>query len=495
MKSLLKIPRRRVGHFDLNTLQKPATINKKTKIVGSMGPASLHNHLIPQLISAGLNTFRLNFSHGTHETANEALKIIRNNHHILRPFGQPVLMDLKGPSIRTGMLEGGKEVKLKKGQKFVLCMDYNFKGNEEKVAVSYPKMVHQMNIEDNILLADGNLRVVVKDVDREKGELTTEVQNDFVLGERKNMNLPGKEIDIPTLTDKDKNDVAKFSIPNKIDIVSISFCRSAKDIKELRQLLGPRANKTRICAKIENLEGMQNLEEIIDETDVVMIARGDLGMEIPPEKVPVAQLLITNLCQKKRKPVITATQMLLSMKGNSRPTRAEITDVFLSVYSGSDSVMLSEETASGSFPLPAVKTMADICKSAEMCIDYNLEVSLLDSNLSKEERFCIENTIKACKHKIYIVVVISEDVNLARKLTFLESPAFVLAPHHDDEELRFNELFKSLYGVKINEADDKHTIWLKCKEVAENLKLVDKKENSKALIIDCKKQIIDVVSL
>ena len=294
-------------------------------------------------------------------------------------------MDTKGPEIRSGFFANGvKKIHLKKGQTLTLTTDYSFKGDEHKLACSYPAMATSVQPGQSVLVADGSLVLTVLSCDIPMGEVTCRVENNAAIGERKNMNLPGVVVDLPTLTEKDVDDIQNWGIPNKVDFIAASFVRKASDITYIREVLGDHANKIKIIAKIENQEGLDNYDDILDVTDGIMVARGDLGMEIPPQKVFLAQKMMIRKANIAGKPVVTATQMLESMINNPRPTRAECSDVANAVLDGTDVVMLSGETANGEHPAAAVKIMAETCTEAESATNFNqLYQAVRNSTLSR----------------------------------------------------------------------------------------------------------------
>lgn len=283
-----------------------------------------------------------------------------------------VLMDTKGPEIRSGFFANGvKKINLAKDQTLVLTSDYSFKGDETKLACSYASLATSVKPGQSILVADGSLVLTVLSCDAGAGEVTCRVENNTSMGERKNMNLPGVVVDLPTLTEKDIKDIKEWGIPNEVDFIAASFVRKASDIHKIREILGEENQGIKIISKIENQEGLENYDDILDATDGIMVARGDLGMEIPPDKVFLAQKLMIRKANIAGKPVITATQMLESMIQNPRPTRAECSDVANAVLDGTDCVMLSGETANGEHPRAAVKIMAETCCEAESAVNYN----------------------------------------------------------------------------------------------------------------------------
>jgi len=341
----------------------------KTKIICTLGPSSRSIETLKNLLKAGMNVARFNFSHGSHEYHQETLDNLRTASKQTNIYCA-VLLDTKGPEIRTGMLENGDCVYLKYGDEIVLTTDYTVKGNENLIAVSYPKLAEHVQPGTSILAADGSITLSVVRTDPAAGQVICRCENNAKLGERKNMNLPGVVVDLPTITEKDQDDILNWGIKNEIDILAPSFVRKGSDVVHIRQVLGEAGKNIKIVSKVENNEGLDNFDAILAESDGIMVARGDLGMEIPMEKIFMVQKRMIEKCNLAGKPVVTATQMLESMTANPRPTRAEATDVANAVLDGTDCVMLSGETAAGPYPVESVKVMASVCAEAESYLDY-----------------------------------------------------------------------------------------------------------------------------
>ncbi|KAK8950577.1 hypothetical protein KSP40_PGU000019 [Platanthera guangdongensis] len=355
-----------------------ATVSRrlKTKIVCTLGPSSRSVVMLEKLLRAGMNVARFNFSHGSHDYHQETLDNLHaamNNTGILCA----VMLDTKGPEIRTGFLKDEKPIHLQQGQEITITTDYNIKGDERMISMSYKKLALDMKPGGIILCADGTITLTVLSCDEEQGLVQCLCNNSAVLGERKNVNLPGVMVDLPTLTEKDKEDILQWGVPNKIDVIALSFVRKGSDLVEVRELLGAHSKKIILMSKVENQEGVANFDDILTNTDAFMVARGDLGMEIPIEKIFLAQKLMIFKCNMQGKPVVTATQMLESMIKSPRPTRAEATDVANAVLDGTDCVMLSGETAAGAYPELAVQTMAKICMEAESYLDHRSVFKLI----------------------------------------------------------------------------------------------------------------------
>ena len=341
-------------------------MNRRAKIIATLGPASEDKKTIKDLLKAGMDVARINFSHGDLESHARVIQTLRETARELNcPI--PILQDLSGPKIRTGEIKSG-EINLVQGKQFILTTD-DIQGTDEIVSVNYADLPHSAEVGGRILLDDGKLELTVKEI---KGnQVITEVIQGGVLKPRKGVNLPGANLTIRTLTAKDLVDL-KFGLAHDIDVLALSYVRSAEDIKRLRQEIkniNPDQAGIPIIAKLEHPDAIENLHEIIHEADGVMVARGDLGIEMPPESVPIEQKRIVSVANKHLSYVIIATQMLDSMVDNPRPTRAEASDVANAVLDGTDAVMLSGETAIGKFPLKTVQMMASIIQQSEDHID------------------------------------------------------------------------------------------------------------------------------
>ncbi len=337
---------------------------RKTKIICTIGPASEDLDIIMQMMEAGMNVARLNFSHGTHEEHRQRINKLRYAGQQRRsPLA--IMLDTRGPEIRTGLLEN-KKVQLKSGQQFNLT-NRSIKGDESQVEINYanlPREVHKDNI---ILLADGLISLLVEETT--DTDIICRVMNGGELGERKGVNVPGVRIELPFMSDKDREDIL-FGIEMEVDFIAASFVRSAEDVIEIKRILEQKHADIDVIAKIESQEGVNNLEDIIQIADGIMVARGDLGVEIAAEEVPLIQKEILKKCSKVGKPAIIATQMLDSMIVNPRPTRAEVSDVANGIFDGSDAIMLSGETAAGKYPVEVVETMARVAYRAEQSLNY-----------------------------------------------------------------------------------------------------------------------------
>ncbi|SIO73652.1 pyruvate kinase [Babesia microti strain RI] len=343
-------------------------ISKKlTKIVCTIGPASANVDKIVAMIKSGMNVCRFNFSHGTHETHYETMKLVKEAMKQVPGKHIALMIDTKGPEIRTGKLAQGDYIQLTAGQTVKITSDQSVLCTNEIISITYEHLTSSVKPGNIILMADGTISFKVISV--EKDYVVGEVMNSARLSNRKNVNLPGVKVNIPVIGEKDKKDILEFGVAHNMDYIAVSFVQSANDILSVKKLIGHNSN-LKIISKIENVEGLINFDEILEVSDGIMIARGDLGMEIPSEKVFIAQKMMIYKCNIAGKPVITATQMLESMIVNPRPTRAEVTDVANAVLDGSDCVMLSGETANGAFSVECVRLMSHICLEAESCTDH-----------------------------------------------------------------------------------------------------------------------------
>lgn len=338
---------------------------RKTKIICTLGPATDRDGILEQLISCGLDVARLNFSHGTHDDQKKRIDEVKK---IRDKYKRPVaiMLDTKGPEVRTKNFTDGR-AELKSGQTFTLT-GRELEGNDSIVSITYKELYKDIGKGSTILIDDGLIELSVEKTEGE--DIICHVKNDGVVSDHKGINIPGIHLNLPYMSVKDKEDII-FGIENDIDFVAASFVRNAGDVKEVRKLLDENGGGSiKIIAKIENREGVDNIDEIIDAADGIMVARGDMGVELPCEEVPAIQKLLIKKAYEKGKHVITATQMLDSMMKNPRPTRAESTDVANAIYDGTSAIMLSGETAAGSYPVEAFNTMSKIAVTTERDIDY-----------------------------------------------------------------------------------------------------------------------------
>jgi len=432
-------------------LGKTNVSKRKTKIICTLGPSCSTKEKLVEMLEAGMDIARLNFSHGDHESHGKMLDTLREAVKEIPGKQCAVLLDTKGPEVRTGMLEGHGKVTFTAGQDLEITTDYTFLGTSEKIACSYEKLPQTVKPGDLILMADGT--VTCKVLECGDTSIKVKVKNNATIGEKKNMNLPGCVIDLPTLTEKDEDDLIDFGIKKGVDIIAASFVRKASDVEYIRDVLGPRGSHIKIVSKIENQEGLHNYDEILAESDGIMVARGDLGMEIPPEKVFIAQKWMIDKANITGKPVITATQMLESMINNPRPTRAEASDVANAVLDGSDCVMLSGETAGGLYPIESLSIMARIACEAEQMFDYERMYNEIRAH-SPVPTLTAESIAAACASaalslNIDIIIVLTDTGRIARLVAKYRPKQVILACSVSAHVVRQMNLSRGAKGFKV----------------------------------------------
>ncbi|MCT4507277.1 MAG: pyruvate kinase [Tepidibacter sp.] len=418
-------------------------LGKKTKIVCTIGPASEKKEVLKELVNNGLNVCRLNFSHGNHEEHGQRMDTIKElREELNKPIA--ILLDTKGPEIRTGKFED-PEVLLEEGQTFIITMK-DILGTKERCTVSYKELVNDIVIGDTILIDDGLVGLKVQEIKGE--EIVCIVENAGIVKNNKGVNVPGVKINLPAITEKDKSDI-EFGIKQGIDFIAASFVRKASDVMAIKEILEENnARDIQIISKIENQEGVDNIDEILEISDGIMVARGDLGVEIPTQEIPIAQKMMIRKCNEIGKPVITATQMLDSMIRNPRPTRAEVTDVANAIYDGTDAIMLSGETAAGRYPADSVKTMALIAKRTEESLDYN--------NILKSKKLNQVNVTNAISHatcttaidlKASAIVTSTSSGHTARMVSKFRPQAPIIAATNCEKAMRKLALSWGVYPL------------------------------------------------
>lgn len=376
---------------------------RKTKIICTIGPASESEEMLTELIRAGMNVARFNFSHGTHDEHEEKFQRLRRLRISMSlPVG--TLLDTKGPEIRLRDFRGGR-ADLKKGQTFTLTTEET-EGDETRASITYAGLPGDVKPGGTILIDDGLIGLRIEKV--EGTEIICTVLNDGAVSNKKGINVPDCDLTMPFISAQDRSDI-EFGCRMGFDFIACSFTRSAADIREVRDILDAHGSNMQVIAKIENMQGVNNIEEILDICDGVMVARGDLGVEVPIEEVPLIQKKIIRAALRKGKIVITATQMLDSMMHNPRPTRAETTDVANAIYDGTTAIMLSGETAAGKYPVEAVKMMAKIAARAEEDIDFRD----VREKLLKEDEVARDETAAIC----HACCTIAEDVRADALIT------------------------------------------------------------------------------
>src|SRR5271170_4024133 len=385
---------------------------RRAKIVATLGPSSNTETTFRELVRAGLDVARLNFSHGSHPQKLELIEMVRK---VGREESKNIciLGDLQGPKIRTGRLEDRKPIQLVTGQQLIIT-PRDIPGNTSVISTTCPTLAENLEAGARILLSDGLIELLVVGVNGE--DVECQVINGGTLGENKGINLPGIAVRVPSLTEKDEIDL-EFAIKNGVDAIAVSFIRTADDVRYVKQRIAGLGADTWVIAKLEKPQAIVNLEEILEAADGVMVARGDLGVEMPPEQVPAIQKLVIRRAAEHRKPVITATQMLESMIENPRPTRAEASDVANAIYDGTDAVMLSAETAAGKYPVDAVKMMAKIVVETESQMRESLHDAPALAQHGGHGRLSIAETI--CESMAHA----AEDLDISAIAVFTETGA------------------------------------------------------------------------
>jgi pyruvate kinase len=385
--------------------------SRRAKIVATLGPSCSTMPVFRQLVRAGLDVARLNFSHGSHEQKAELIRMVRQ---VSREERKPIciLADLQGPKIRTGILVDHKPVLLVAGERLIIT-PRQIEGTKEIVSTVFTTLAENLERGSRILLSDGLIELRVERIDGE--DVICEIINGGMLGEKKGINLPGIPVKVPSLTEKDEEDLI-FAIGQGVDTVAVSFVRTADDVRHVKRRLAALNSDAWVIAKLEKPQAIEHLDSICEIADGIMVARGDLGVEVPPEKVPAIQKHIIKRASEFRKPVITATQMLESMIENPRPTRAEASDVANAIYDGTDAVMLSGETAAGKYPVEAVAMMASIVSETERQIRIDPAPPARNRRVAK---LSVAETICEC------MAHSAEDLDLAAIAIFTESGATV----------------------------------------------------------------------
>lgn len=400
---------------------------KKTKIICSIGPASTDPQIMSKMVEAGMNVARINMSHATPE---EKVAVVASVHEVRKMTGKNVaiLFDTKGPEFRNGMIEND-EVELVEGATIRVVKE-TVLGNKERISVNYPQAIDNLDVGSTILLENGLMKIQVISV--EDDGVTCKVINGGVLGNKKSLNVPGANLNIPFINDIDREDII-YACEHEGDYLAASFVSSKEDVLEIREIL-KQCNREdmKIISKIESKRGVENLDEIIDVSDGIMVARGDLGVEVPMQQLPKYQKLMVQKCREKGKMVVVATEMLESMKKSARPTRAEVSDVANAVLDGTDAVMLSGETTVGKFPIEVVTFMAKICEETESYYDYDCP---FDSDREVSVTETIANSVFSATRVLDVKAIIAstESGETARRISNLkpECPILAAVPNED----------------------------------------------------------------
>lgn len=411
---------------------------KQTKIVASISDLRCDVDFIRDLFEAGMNVVRMNTAHASREGFERLIANVRTVSNRIA-----ILMDTKGPEVRTTTING-EPITFVTGERVRIVGDPDRETTKDCIAVSYPRFVNDLKVGDDILIDDGDLELIV--VEKADDTLVCEVRNDATLGSHKSVNVPGTRINLPSLTEKDRNNIL-YAIEKDIDFIAHSFVRNRQDILDIRQILDMYGSDIRVIAKIENQEGVDNIDEILEVADGVMVARGDLGIEVSQERIPGIQRMLIKKCILAKKPVIVATQMLHTMIKNPRPTRAEVTDIANAVYYRTDALMLSGETAYGKYPVEAVRTMSKVTAQAEKDKLAENDIRIpLDSQGTDVTAFLAKQAVKATS-KLPIKAIITDSFSgrMARNLAAFRGKYPVLAICYKEKTMRHLALS---YGVE-----------------------------------------------
>lgn len=445
---------------------------KKTKIICTLGPNMDNDkNLLREMALNGMDIARFNFSHGSYEEHERRLEMVKQ---VREETGIPVaaLLDTKGPEIRTGVLKGGEKVMLEEGGTIILTVN-EIEGTKDRVSINYEGLPEDVEAGDSILIDDGLIELKV--ISKNETDIECRIINGGMLGERKGVNVPNVVVKLPGITDKDKSDIL-FGISHGFDFIAASFVRNADCIYEIKDILREYKSDIRVIAKIENKEGIDNIDAIIKASDGIMVARGDMGVEIPAEQVPYIQKMIIQKCNDAFKPVITATQMLDSMIRNPRPTRAEVTDVANAIYDGTDVVMLSGESAVGKYPLETLKMMGQIAETTEKHLDYE---KLFDGKhifRKKDTSSAVAYATVATAGHLNAKAIITPTMSgfTARLVSQFRPEAVILGTSPRESVLRTMQIYWGVKPLKTIQSDDTNDIMSKSVEAARESGLVKK---------------------
>lgn len=411
---------------------------KKTKIVASISDLRCDVDFIRSLFESGMNVVRMNTAHGTPEGMD---KLISNVREVSNRIA--ILIDTKGPEVRTTKIDGADQIEYHMGDRVRIIGNPEVLTTRDQIAVSYTKFVNDLNESDYILIDDGEMELQV--IEKHDDYLLCEVQNEAVMGSRKSVNVPGVRINLPSLTEKDKANI-KYAIDRDLDYIAHSFVRNKQDIMDIREILDEYGSDIRIIAKIENQEGVDNIDEILSVADGVMVARGDLGIEVPQENIPGIQRYLIRKCVHAKKPVIVATQMLHTMIKHPRPTRAEVTDIANAIYYRTDAIMLSGETAYGQYPVEAVQTMTKVAHQAELDKIADNDIRIPDEETPSVTSYLAKQAVEATTElPIKAIITDSFSGRTARNLAAFRGKYPVLAICYKEKTMRHLALS---YGVE-----------------------------------------------
>ncbi len=447
---------------------KDQILRSHTKVIGTIGPACSDFKVLKGMIEAGLNVARINCSHGEPEELEKLISFVNETADKIG-VSLPILADLSGPKIRLGKLT--KEIPVQRNDEIILCSD-PANGDPGKLTAGYPGLAGDLAPGHRILVDDGLIQLEVTRLN--PPDIHCRVLNDGVLKSRKGINLPGVPISLSALTEKDRKDI-DFLVHQEIDYIALSFVRRAADIVKLRDLLAEKGSRLPIIAKVEKPEALDDLEAIVKEADIVMVARGDLGVEIPTEEVPVMQKRIISLCNRENKPVITATQMLDSMISNPRPTRAEASDVANAVFDGTDAVMLSGETSVGHYPIEAVRTMKQIATTAEhnFIQDRLTGLRRREKLISHEAHICHAACVMAEQTEARCMIAITRSGRTPRLLSQYRTSIPILAYTEDIRTIRYLGIVWGVRALPIDKVSDTDSTLKEAARLAREMGLVE----------------------
>ena len=436
---------------------------KKTKIICSIGPSSTPPEIMKQMVEVGMNVARINFSHATPE---EKIAVVDSVHKVREMTGKniAILYDTKGPEFRNGMIEND-EIKLVEGKTIRLVKE-NVLGNEERISVNHPQAIDNLKVGSIVLLENGLMKIEVISV--EEDGVTCKIINGGVLGNKKSLNAPGIKLDIPFISDIDREDII-YACEHEGDYIALSFVSCKEDVLEAREILKEyNREDMKVIFKIESTTGVQNLDSIIDVSDGIMVARGDLGVEVPLQQLPKYQKLMIEKCREKGKFVIVATEMLESMKKSARPTRAEVSDVANAVLDGTDAVMLSGETTVGKYPIEVVRYMAEICRDTEEYYDYDYQfASEREVNITETIANSVVNAASVLDINLIIASTVSGDT--ARRISNLKPRCLILAATNSEKVARSLALNYGVYPAIVPASESTDEVISIAKEKAKEI--------------------------
>ncbi|MDE6738901.1 MAG: pyruvate kinase [Lachnospiraceae bacterium] len=444
---------------------------RKTKIVCTLGPATDNEDVLRQMMIEGMNVARCNFSHGTYEDHKKRMDMVKK---LRKEVGKPVaiLLDTKGPEVRVKDFKEGK-VTLEEGQLFTLTAD-EVEGTKDIVSVTYNRLYEDLEEGMRVLIDDGLIEMTVEKVD--KNNIVCRVINGGVVSNHKGVNVPDVDLSMPYISDKDREDIL-FGIEQDVDFIAASFVQKKEDILQLRKLLEKNGGEDiRIIAKIENAQGVANVDDIIEVSDGIMVARGDMGVEIPYEEVPVIQKKIINKVYRSGKQVITATQMLESMIKNPRPTRAETTDIANAVYDGTSAIMLSGETAAGAYPVEAVRTMVRIAERTEQDVDYRKRFFQNEREVNPDvtDAICHATCTTALDLNAKAIVTVTKSGTSARMISRYRPTSDIISCTTTEKVCRQLSLTWGVIPILIKEEKEVFNLFDRAIHAAEKMKLLEK---------------------